>query len=581
MRFSDSFIEELCSRNEIVPIVSEYLDLRPSGRLYSGLCPFHGERTPSFYVYPESNSYYCFGCGKGGSVLGFVRDIENLDFEEAVRMLCERSGMHFPTASETEFDNSALRRRCREANREAARFFHASLYSDVGGYAREYLKNRALSDETVAHFGLGFAPDSWTALTDHMKSKGFSETELISFDLARRSSKGNVIDAFRNRLMFPIIDLRGNVIAFGGRVFDDSKPKYLNTSDTICFNKSRELFALNFAKKNDGALILCEGYMDVISMHQAGFTTAVAGLGTSFTADQANLLRRYCDTVMLCFDSDEAGKRATERAIKLLSDVDIRVRVINITGGKDPDEILRTEGRGAMQRIIDASLNNTEFELSKASGQYDLTTDDGKLKYFNAVCPVIAAIRNDVERDLYISRTASLLGVSKDSVISQVKRQRSIEAAKAKQELTVKAKKNVAPVTARETVRIFDRAEEILLADIINSPDMLNRLGDRLNDDCFLTETGKKCYALIKERSESGGEVTPAWADALDSELARAGFARLFAVGLENEHSVKECLECISSLKTRKTSAARNVSEMSNDEFAKMISALSKRNNGG
>ena len=319
MRFSDEFLTELRSRVDIEELVGRYTEIRHRGsRTPVALCPFHTEKPPSFVIYRENQSYYCFGCGAGGDAITFVKNIERLDYVEAVRYLCERVGMNMPMDPVDDQYNK-LRRRCFEANREAAKFFYSRLISEEGAPAREYLKKRRLTDETVKHFGLGYAPDRWDSLLKYLRSKGYRDDELVSFDLARKTTRGGTIDAFRNRLMFPIIDLRGNVIAFGGRVLDDSKPKYLNTSDTVVYKKSQGVYALNFAKNNnDGKLILCEGYMDVIAMHQAGFTNAVAGLGTAFTQEQISLLSRYCTELTLCFDSDEAGVKATNRALKML-----------------------------------------------------------------------------------------------------------------------------------------------------------------------------------------------------------------------------------------------------------------------
>ena len=319
MAFPEGFLQELKMRNDITDIVSSYVTLKRRGRNMVGLCPFHGEKTPSFNIYTENGSFYCFGCGVGGDVISFVMRIENLDYVDAVKFLAQRAGMDMP---EDSYDNSMsqLRTRIFEANREAARFYYSSLYTPKGIKGLEYLHSRQLSDRTIRHFGLGFADDDWSSLCKHLKGKGFKDNELVAANLAVQRKNGNgIYDRFTNRVMFPIIDLRGNVIAFGGRIMTDEKPKYLNTSDTPVFKKSTNLFSLNNAK-NSGkrTLILCEGYMDVISVNQAGFTNAVATLGTALTSEQAMLIKRYADEVVICYDADEAGQKATARAIPIL-----------------------------------------------------------------------------------------------------------------------------------------------------------------------------------------------------------------------------------------------------------------------
>ena len=321
MRFTDEFIDRLRDSNDIESVIAGYVDLRRRGKTLTGLCPFHNEKTPSFTVYPETSSYYCFGCGAGGDVVTFVRNIENLDYVEAIKFLADRAGIKMP---DDKFDDTAanLRRRIYSANREAARFFHETLFSENGKAQLDYLRRRNVPMKMIKHFGLGAAPDDWHALENHLKAKGFNRDELVAANLLRFSEKNGkryYYDAFRAKVMYPVIDLRGNVVAFGGRVLDNSKPKYINTSDTLVYKKSNELFALNFAKNgNDRKLILCEGYMDVIALHAAGFENAVAGLGTALTPEQVSLISRYADEVALCYDSDEAGQKAIKRASEIL-----------------------------------------------------------------------------------------------------------------------------------------------------------------------------------------------------------------------------------------------------------------------
>ncbi|MGN0469010.1 MAG: DNA primase, partial [Acutalibacteraceae bacterium] len=360
-RFSDEFIEELRARNDIEQFISTYVQLRRRGKNLVGLCPFHNEKTPSFTVYPENQSYYCFGCGAGGEIINFTRRIENLDYVEAVRFLCDRCGMAMPSEG---YDNSIAEKRKRmyEINKEAARFFHNYLFSPEGKAGLDYYKMRGYSKKTLVRFGMGYAPDDWHKLLNHMREKGYSYEELYAANLANKSEKNgktNYYDSFRNRVMVPIIDARGNVVAFGGRVLDDSKPKYINTSDTLVYKKSLGVFGLNFAKNSkEKSLILVEGYMDAISLHQAGFDNAIACLGTALTSEMAHLLSRYCDEIILSYDADEAGQKATKRAIEVFSSIGMKLRVVRLSGGKDPDEILKKYGPERFRSLIDGASND-------------------------------------------------------------------------------------------------------------------------------------------------------------------------------------------------------------------------------
>ena len=366
MKLNERFIQDLQERADIEQFISSYVTLKRRGKTLVGLCPFHNEKTPSFTVYPDTRSFYCFGCGAGGDVISFVRRIDNLDYIEAVKSVAQIAGMPMP---EDGYDDTLSKKRMRllAANREAARFFNSCLMQEKNRHALEYFLSRGLSMNTIRHFGLGYAPNEWRSLLEHLRSKGFTDEELVLANLARRSDKDGRVsyyDNFRNRVMFPIIDLRGNVIAFGGRVMDDSKPKYINTSDTLVYKKSNGVFALNFAKNaNDNKLILVEGYMDVIALHQAGFTNAIACLGTAFTSEQANLLARYAEEILICYDNDEAGKKATEKALGVLGKTGVKLRVVKMDGGKDADEIIRKHGKERFDALLGKAANRTEYRL--------------------------------------------------------------------------------------------------------------------------------------------------------------------------------------------------------------------------
>ena len=588
MRFSDEFLNDLRSKVDIEEVIARYAEIRGHGRTPVCLCPFHNEKTPSFVIYKDTQSYYCFGCGAGGDVITFIRSIENLDYTEAVRYLCEKTGTAFPT-DPIDDELTRRRRRCYEANREAARFFHAQLSQPHAQQAREYLHKRALTKETVVRFGLGFAPDSWDALMQHMRTKGFSDSELLLCDLARKSSKGNCIDAFRNRLMFPIIDLRGNVIAFGGRVLDDSKPKYLNTSDTVVYKKSQALYALNFAKNgNNDRLILCEGYMDVISLHQAGFTQAVAGLGTAFTSEQAKLLSRYCSELLVCFDSDEAGVKATQRARRILSETDIKLRVVRMVGGKDPDEIIKKYGAERMREILEGAVNETEFALQNAKAKFDTENADGKVGYLNEAVAILAAIPNAVKRDVYVTQLAGELQVSKAAIEAQLaklarKNQKSEEREFFDQAVKhLKGEDLPSPNPDKRRWPRAVKAEEYILAALLANPAYLRKFSSRLQADSFLTDYNRRFFLTIRDKIEQNRSLMPSsFSDETDEEGIRY-ISMLLALASQlggTEKAFGDFLEILAQEKKKAMYA--NAGPLSDSDFLARIADCKKSGQGG
>ncbi len=447
MAFSELFLQELAERNDIVDVVSGYVQLtKRSGSNLFGLCPFHSEKTPSFSVAPDKQIYHCFGCGKGGSVIGFIMEIENLSFPDAVAFLARRAGMAIP---EQEDDpNARKRERMLALNREAARFFYDQLKSPEGGRAQEYLTRRQLSGRTAKNFGLGFAPDTWTSLTDAMKARGYTEQELFDAGLVRHGKKGGVYDTFRDRLMFPVIDVRGNVIGFSGRILGDGEPKYMNTPETLVFSKSHNLFGLNLAKKSKmGFIILVEGNVDVASLHQAGFDCAVASLGTSLTPEQARLLSRYTNEIVIAYDGDNAGQKAAQRAIGLLEKLDMRVRVLRMEGAKDPDEYIKTYGADAFRNLLEGSENHIEYRLQSVQRKYDLSAPEQKVAYVKEAAGVIAQLPGSVEREVYAMRVAELAGIQNAAVADEIARQRKQKLRTARKEL---AREQLRPVRQRE-----------------------------------------------------------------------------------------------------------------------------------
>jgi len=416
------YIREVVRRNDIEEIVGQYVSLRRRGRTCTGLCPFHNEKTPSFVVYPETQSYYCFGCGAAGDVIGFVRRYNNLGYVEAIKQLASRAGMPLPEEDDRE---SRVRQRLLEINRTAARYFYEQLNvkTTEAAAARRYWKEkRGLSDAAIRRFGLGYAPDSFTGLFHYLRHRGFSEEELEHSGLIKRSTKGNLYDIFRQRVMVPIIDVRGSIIAFGGRVLDDSKPKYINSPETAVYKKSRTLFALNVAKRSTSKrFILCEGYMDVISMHVAGFDSAVCACGTALTPEQVKLLSEYAEEAVLCYDSDEAGQKATERSLKLFADSPVKVSVLSIPGAKDPDEFIKKFGKERFEQLLNGTANPTEFQLKKARDKYDLRSDDGRLSYVREAVDILSASEvTPTAREVYAGRIAQDTNISKQAIMNQL-----------------------------------------------------------------------------------------------------------------------------------------------------------------
>ncbi|MDR1464330.1 MAG: DNA primase [Oscillospiraceae bacterium] len=555
MPIPDSFLQTLRDRADIETLVSSYVNLRRSGRILMGLCPFHGEKTPSFAVYPDSNSFYCFGCGAGGDAISFLMRIDHLDYVEAVKSLCERVGMQLP---EDNYDDSLAKRRMRilSANREAARFFHAQLRTPEGREGLDYWLGRRLSPETIKHFGLGYAPPRWSALLDHLRGQGFALDELVEANLVSRSERDgrtSHYDRFRHRVMVPIIDLRGNVVAFGGRVLDDSKPKYINTSDTLVYKKGRDVFALNFAKNEGGGqLILAEGYMDVIALHQAGFLNAVACLGTALTKDQAQLLARYAKEVVLSYDADEAGQAATRKALAILEQTSLKLRVLSLSGGKDPDEILRAYGPERFRILLDGAANDLEFRLLGARGDLDLTTPAGKLDYLKEAARILANQGGKMEQDIYAARLGEELGVAKQAILAQIQyygkqaaRQRERDR---EQQLLRTAASPPSPDPQRILHRRAAKAEERLLSLLLGHPDFFPRIREKLTAADFVTPLNRRLAEVLFGRLAAGRGVEPELLSGELDEKELSEVMRLRNLSGPGGSLLAECEDCVRAL---------------------------------
>ena len=506
-----SYIEELVQRNDMVDVAQSYVQLRRRGRTYTGLCPFHSEKTPSFVVYPETQSFYCFGCGAGGDVITFIKKINNVDYVEAVKTLAARAGMAMP-----EEDDKAgrLRSRIVSINKDAARFFVQCLQSEEGRAARRYWREtRGRSPAVITRVGRGDSPNSFHAVRNHLRGLGYTQEEMLASGLVKRSEKGSLYDVFRNRVMVPIFDLRGNVIAFGGRNMGPEKPKYINSPETVVYKKSRTLFALNVAKKSDvRRYILCEGYMDVISLHAAGFTTAVAGCGTALTPEQVKLLSEYADEVVLCYDSDEAGQKATARAIELFSASPVKTSVLNIPGAKDPDEFIQKYGPERFAQLVDGSAGALEYELEKRRAKYDLARPDGRVGYLKEAIDVLASSAvTATERDVYAGRLSEQTDVDKAAILTQlaaaVKAQGYRQRARKQKELlaegnTGRVKVPYSQGGARALGVAF--AQQQLLAAVLKKPEFCPRAAARCAPGQFLDEGLGQAYRLVLAAHDAG-----------------------------------------------------------------------------
>lgn len=522
MSIPDSFLDELNGRLSIVDVVSAYVPLTKRGANYWGLCPFHHEKTPSFSVNESKQIFHCFGCGKGGGAIRFVMEMDSLPFPEAVRKLASQAGMEVPEESPGDGKWRERRRRVLELNREAARFYRAMLTDRRGEAVASYIRDkRRISPKFSARFGLGAAPDAWDSLILAMREKGYDKADLIDAGLAVAGKGGGVYDKYRNRLMLPVIDVRGDVIGFTSRVMDDSTPKYLNTPETAIFKKRSILYGLNYAKNTKRPnFILVEGNIDVITMHQAGFDNTVATMGTALTEEHIRLLERYTKELVLCYDNDAAGEDATQRAIALLKGSELGVKVLRLPqkqlpdgtlGKQDADDYIKNCGPGAFEALMNESSNSAEYRLSAIQGKFDLRRDDQRAQYLIAAAEMLAGLASPVEREVYAGRCAEAAGVSKDAVLQEVNLLRKKQFRQAKKQ---EERQNLTPIRqiqpkSRELRYInvrSARAEEGVLRIVLLDGEFFRQLDD-LSADCFSSPLLGRAYALLRRRWEEGKAV--------------------------------------------------------------------------
>ncbi len=583
MAIPQSVIEEIKYKSDLESVISSYITLKRRGKNLIGLCPFHGEKTPSFTVYPENGSFYCFGCKVGGDVFTFTKLIENLDYIDAVKLLAERCGV---TVVEGTQDDSLhnLRNTIYEINRETARFYYSNLSKPAGKWAMDYYLSRGLSPATIKTFGLGVALADWDSLVKHLRSKGFSFEDMVQADVAIKSNKGTYFDRFRDRSMFPVINVRGNVVAFSGRrrTEDKTVAKYVNTKDTLVYNKSDNLFALNLAKANcSEQLILVEGNFDAVALHQAGFKNTVAPLGTAFTKEQAQIISRYTKELIICFDSDLAGETAVSKAFNTLSGTGLSVKVLRLPVGKDPDEFLKNNKPSDFQKLIDLAVPETSYKLLKAADNIDADSQEAKIKYLNNAVEILSTNNDPIAVDYYLSKLSKDYEVSKEALktkIAQLKRskentKRKIESKKITEQRFDREDINPERFGNERAVA----AEEMILSIIMKHPDLFDLASKELTEDSFVTGLNRRVYKEVFERlkvseyfsiSDLGDRFSP----------REAGYiSKLLNTGFEGDHPKSVLIDCISVLRSEKS--MKDVIT-DNDDWASQMRRIAENKKG-
>ncbi len=522
MPIPESFLDALTERCDIADVVSQYVSLTKKGGNLFGLCPFHNEKTPSFSVSPEKQIYHCFGCGKGGGVINFIMEIENLSFPEAVKFLADRAGMTVPEEGQDQ-ELPRLRKRMLALNKEAARWFHACLWSPEGEKAAAYLARRRITRKTAVNFGLGYAPDSWDKLLKAMEEKGYGSQELVRAGLAVQGKKAGAYDKFRDRLMFPIMDVRGEVTGFSGRALaDGQEPKYLNSPETLTFAKRRSLFGIQRAKNSKrGSILLVEGNIDVVTLHQAGFDNAVAPMGTALTTEQTRLIARYAGELILCYDNDPAGRKATERALDILKDSELSVKVLKlpdrIVDGQavkiDADDFIKLHGPEAFEQLLKGSGGGMEYRLMELSARYDLSDDEQRVEYLREACRLIASLDSPVEREVWSRRAAEAAGIRPESVIQETERSRKKRLSGEKKRYERESARPAAQAQPQAKSLRYEnivsaRAEEGIVRLLIQDPALIGEC--TLEEGEFSSPFLQRLYAALRRRKQEGASLNPA-----------------------------------------------------------------------
>ena len=580
------YIEELTRRTDIVELVGSYVQLKRKGRLYGGLCPFHSEKSPSFYVYPDTQSFYCFGCGAGGDAITFAKKINSIDYPEAVKMLAARAGMPEPQEDDK---TGRMRSRILSMNKEAARFFHACLNSTVeeARQARADWRRRGLDDKTIVRFGLGYAPNDGQALYQFLRDKGYNQQELDASGLFKRSPSGRIYCLFWKRVMTPIFDLRGNIIAFGGRVLDDSKPKYVNSPETLVYHKSDTVFALQIAKRSASRrFVLCEGYMDVISMQQAGIDTAVCACGTALTPDQVRLISEYADEVILSYDSDEAGQKATLRSLELFRNSPVKVGVLQIPGAKDPDEYIKKYGAERFKALLDGVGNALDFRLGRLRSQYDLSQDAQRLEYVKQAVDLLAERSSPTEQEVYAGRLAEETNISKTAIMTQletaVKRVGSKRRYEKKKAVLQSGEMNQIKVSytagGSQALGIVS-AQQRLLAAILREPQYLDLVKDQLTAEQFIQPQHKELYEAMLRCREQGVEISLTALHAFAGEEALNELSHL-AAQYSDVNCTPDDIRLYLDRIARGMPVASKAASMTNEELSSYFQSMREKKQG-
>ena len=580
------YIEELTRRTDIVELVGSYVQLKRKGRLYGGLCPFHSEKSPSFYVYPDTQSFYCFGCGAGGDAITFAKKINSIDYPEAVKMLAARAGMPEPQEDDK---TGRMRSRILSMNKEAARFFHACLNSTVeeARQARAYWRRRGLDDKTIVRFGLGYAPNDGQALYQFLRDKGYNQQELDASGLFKRSPSGRIYCLFWKRVMTPIFDLRGNIIAFGGRVLDDSKPKYVNSPETLVYHKSDTVFALQIAKRSASRrFVLCEGYMDVISMQQAGIDTAVCACGTALTPDQVRLISEYADEVILSYDSDEAGQKATLRSLELFRNSPVKVGVLQIPGAKDPDEYIKKYGAERFKALLDGVGNALDFRLGRLRSQYDLSQDAQRLEYVKQAVDLLAERSSPTEQEVYAGRLAEETNISKTAIMTQletaVKKVGSKRRYEKKKAVLQSGEMNQIKVSytagGSQALGIVS-AQQRLLAAILREPQYLDLVKDQLTAEQFIQPQQKELYEAMLRCREQGVEISLTALHAFAGEEALNELSHL-AAQYSDVNCTPDDIRLYLDRIARGMPVASKAASMTNEELSSYFQSMREKKQG-
>lgn len=585
VRYSEDLIEEIRTNNDIVDVISQYVVLKRSGRNFFGLCPFHKEKSPSFSVSPDKQIFHCFGCGVGGNVIHFVSKIENLNFKDTLEMLANRANIPLPTLSSSPQEEKIanLKAKVYKINEEAARFYHENLYKPTSKLAQEYIKKRELNNKTLQSFLIGYS-GKFDELYQLLKSKGFSEEEILASSLVNKTENGKFIDRFRGRLMFPIQDVQGRVIAFGGRVLDDSKPKYINSPENIVYSKGRHLFGLNVAKKGDTKrIIIVEGYMDAISLYQRGITNVVASLGTALTERQGWLLRKSCEQVIIGYDADGAGQAATMRGLEILQNMGCDMRILQIYGAKDPDEFIRKYGPERFLKCVDNSISLVEFKVKNLKQGLNIENVNDKIKFLNQIAKILSSVDNNIEKEIYIDKISIEYGISKEAIYSEVNK---LTYSKTKD--TKVLERPVSSYVRKENIeeKKIDEAtlkrEKMLIYILLNYPqESFKKIKDVISIDLIQLEKNKQIINKLYEELEKGNINTDILNSFEDDEMINY-LSGIMASDFEITDVNKAIDDMISIYIKEKLTARRNeiirklenTSELSNEEITSLEKEL-------